>query len=788
MRMNRPQLVPTAIFRFVSRIPWRDTEKAVLVGLSLILASGCSLHKANKAMEEQHYEEAAKAYLEIAKNNPSNIKARMGYRRAAPLAAKQKMDKAKEFQHKGQEEQALLEVQKALMLDPSNSMALDWLAAVEEQRASLMGKGEDLEAMKAEIEAQDALQLNPRSIEGVNLNFATRQSLREIMRQLSLASGVNILFHTSYQDVQVSLDLRGLTFQRILDTLMLQNDLFFKVMDSNSIMIFKSNPQNREQYENQLVKTFYLSYAEVDGVRSVLTTLSPQLKVFTDKRLNAVVVKAKPNELAIAKRIVNQLDKPKAEVMVYLELLEVTESSLEQVGLLPTLLTATGDAGGIYRIGATLNDAAVPNQNKGGVRIKKSDIRFLFPNLALDALKSNGDAKLVASPNVRVVSGEAGEVNIGEKITTTQSAISGIGGAAGGAAGGALSGLGGAAQTQFGYEDVGVKIKVEPRVHINGDITLKIDSKVTTKTSETTPGRPNIGQREIKTSTRLRDGETVVFGGLLKEEEQKSLQGIWGLTDIPFLGKLLGNQRNAKAKTDVLLTIRTVLVRKPSFSPDDLTEFDPDLATSRSGLFGPKSRQKPKSEGNASTAMATPPNAKPAPLVITPDAQVKPSETPNAPPFSPTPVPESPEVQAAPSEAPQESELVFFMSPMTDEIRLGERARISVLVSGGKGVTSGTLDLRIDPNLKLVGFNPGDFLTADGGTADKTIGNDGVGKLNFKRTGKASDSGTLVILELEGVGTANKGNSPVMIQGGSFKSGSNPISGRFVNALVTVSN
>lgn len=782
MHMNRPKLAPAA--------------KTVLIALTLVLASGCSLYKARRAFDEGRYEDAAKSYLEIAKSNPSNIKARMGYRRAAPLAAEKKMEKAKEFQHKGQDELAMLEVQKALLLDPNNSMAQDWLAAFEERQANLRGKDEDLEAMKADIEAQDTLQLNPRSMEGVNLNFATRQSLREILRQLSLASGVNILFHTSYQDLQVSLDLRGLTFQRILDTLMLQNDLFYKVMDSNSIMVFKSNPQNREQYENQLVKTFYLSNAEVDGVRQVLTTLSPQLKVFTDKRLNAVIVKAKPNELAIAKRIVSQLDKPKAEVMVYMELLEVTESSLEQVGLLPTILTASGDAGGIYRIGATLDNPGALNQNKGAIRISKSDVRFLFPNLALDALKSNGDAKLVASPNVRVVSGEAGEVNIGEKITTTQSAIGGLSGGIGGAAGAAAQASGllsGASQTQFGYESVGVKIKVEPRVHYNGDITLKIDSSVTTLKAGSQPGRPDLGNREIKTHARLRDGETVVFGGLLKEEEQKSLQGIWGLTDIPFLGKLLGNQKNTKAKTDVLLTIRTVIVRRPSFSAADITEFDPDLATSRSGIFTPKAKPKPKakpeSEPSSEIPASTPANGKtvsPA-NVKTPDTPTKAAEpaTGDLPTPVPTPDTDTAESRTAPAESGQESELVFFMSPMTEEIRKGERTRISILVSGGKGITGGTLDLNISPKVKLVGFVPGDFLTADAGTSDKSIGNDGVGKVTFKRAGKANDSGTLVTLEFEGVAS---GNAPVMIQGGTFLSGTHPISGRFVNALVTVSN
>jgi type II secretory pathway component GspD/PulD (secretin) len=163
--------------------------------------------------------------------------------------------------------------------------------------------------------------------------------------------------------------------------------------------------------------------------------------------------------LSIANRIVTQLDKAKPEVMVYLELLEVTESSLEQVGLLPVL--GPSDTSGVFRLGATLDNTGAPNTNKGAIRISKADVRFLFPSLALDALKSSGDAKLVASPNIRVLSGEAGEINIGEKISTTQSSIglpsTGTTGSSA-SINSALSGLGGMGygSTQFNYEDVGV--------------------------------------------------------------------------------------------------------------------------------------------------------------------------------------------------------------------------------------------------------------------------------------------------------------------------------------------
>jgi general secretion pathway protein D len=797
----------------------RRLAAAASVSLALSLSLGCALHRANQAFSEGRYEEAAKAYRDLLQIDPQNVKAKIGYRRAAPLAAEHHLEKAREAERRAQTDVVFREVRQALVLDPNNAVAQEWLANLESDAANQRAASEaeeDIEAQKLKAETTRAMQLNPRSMEGIDLNFTRKTSLKEIFSVISKAAGVNIIPHSSFTDMQVSIDLRGLTFQRALDTLMLQNDLFYKVLDPNTLMIFKSSPQNRELYENQLIKTYYLNNADVDGVRQVLTTLIPQLKVFPDKRLNAITVKAKPNELTVANRIVNQLDKAKPEVMVYLELMEVTESSLEQVGLLPVISLQDAASGtGVYRLGATLDgNLNLPNQNKGAIRISKSDLKFLFPSLALDALKNSGDAKLVASPNVRVISGEKGEVNIGEKISTTQSSIGGIGGV-GPTSAGQIGGLGsslltGATQTQFSYEDVGVKISVEPRVHHNGDITLKIESKVTTLKAGSQQGRPDLGQREIKTQARLRDGETAVFGGLLKDEEQKSLQGIWGLSDIPVLGKLLSNTRRNRAKTDVILTIRAVQVRKPNLTSEDFREFDPDRATSQDGPFGSRKAKPapPKPvEPKAPDARPEPkaPDARPEPKAEEPAARPaeKPAEAPSEKPLDkpldkPSEKPaEAPAPDAAkaaepakpadarkPEPPPTENpDLVMFLSPLSETIAKGERIKLNLQVSGGKGITGGSIDVRVDPKLRIVGVSASDYLTADGGDLSRSSGPDGTLKLSFKRNGTGSDSGTLVVLELEGV---SLGNAPVLIQGGRFLVGANPITGRWVNSLITV--
>lgn len=764
--------------------------------LLLLTAFGCSLHRANQAFQEGRYDEAVQAYRELLQKNPNNVKARIGYRRAADRAAEVHLERAREAQRRGQEDRVYLEVRKAAVLAPANAVAVDWLHRLEKAIAEKRAKAEleeSLEAQRVRGEERPPILLNPRSLEGTDLNFVRRVSLREVFSVLSKASGISIILHSSFQDAQISADLRGLSFQRILDTLMLQNDLLYRVVDTNTIMVFKNTPQNRENLENQLIKTFFLSNAEPDMVRTLLQNLMPGLKIFPYKNLNAITIKAKPSELTIAQRIVNQLDKAKAEVMVYLELLEVTENSLEQVGLLPVLGPSDGINGGagIYRLGATIDNTGGPNINRGGIRIHRDDVRFLFPSLALDALKSSGDAKLVANPHIRVLSGEPGEVNIGEKISTTQSSIGfpGMGGTSGSGSGsGSNAGLGGyfpSAQTSYAYEDVGVKIKVEPRVHFNGDITLKLESEIKTLKSGSQAGRPDLGQRIIKTTARLKNGETAVFGGLLKEEEVKSLQGIWGLSDVPLLGKLLGSNRKQRAKTDVILTIRAELVRQADLGIEDFQAFDPDLATSQGGPFAPKPRPEaalPK-EAEAPLQSGSPTTAPPAPSP-TPKVPSKAEsnvETPSTPPTPPADPPAQPTTST--QRTSDESALVLFLAPVSAPIGKGERLQLNLLVSNGQGLDSGYVDLRVDPKLKLIGITAGDFLTAEGGTLDVSTNPNGTLRLSFRRPSNGSDSGALALLEVEGL---QVGNAPVLIQGGRYQVGSNPIPARVVNALVTV--
>jgi len=631
--------------RRILRTSW---TRGTALSVCLVITLGCTLHKADTAYKHERYDEALVEYRKVLLKNPDNLKALIGIRRASPLAAEQHLARAKLARQHGQDDLEYQEVGTAVVLDPGNAVAVDWMARLvraQERRRAQVEAEDSIDAERIQAGARPALPINPRSLEGMDLNFNRKTSLKEIFQQLSKNSGVNIILHSSAaaQDVQISVDLRGLTFQRVLDTLMLQSDLFYKVMDPNTIMVFKKTPQNQTEYENKLIQTFYLSNAEVENVRQIFNALMPQLKVFTDKRLNAITVMAKPTDLTIAKRIVSQLDKAKAEVMIYLELLEMAETTTEKVGLLP--VTSASDTSGTYAIGATISSNATNgtvNTLSGSLSLSGQTIDYLVPSLRLDMAKTSGETKLIANPNIRVVSGETGEVNIGDKISTTQSSIGTTSSTSSSSTSTSSSTGSGtlATQTSYSYEDVGVKIKVKPRVHFNGDITIDLESEVKTQKGTGDAGRPDLSQRVIKTSARLRDGETVIFGGLLKEDDAKNLQGIWGVSDIPVIGDLLSNHNNTKAKVDVILSLRAVIVRKPDLLEEDFEAFDPEQAPSQAKPFAPQPAQ---------TTPNVPMNALPSVLPPSPAVLGLPLPDPTSAP-APTPPAIVPDASASPDQ------------------------------------------------------------------------------------------------------------------------------------------
>jgi len=302
--------------------------------------------------------------------------------------------------------------------------------------------------------------LKARSLEGANLDFTGGASLQDILQRLGKAGGVTITLHASVaaQDANVRIDLRNLPFQQALDTLLLQNNLFAKVLSPDSLMVFKKTPQNLMEFEARSSRTFTLSHADPDSVRQTLNALMPQVRVFPDKRLHALSIQGNATELAAAQALVENLDKPKGEVGLEIEILEASPKAVAAAGL------ARGTSG-----------AAVDR--------------------ALEALRKDGDTRLVAKPHLRVMADEGGEIRVGQ-VQPEAAAAKDAGD-----------------RVQTG----GFRLRVKPRIHADGTLTLALDyaSLAPTKGAQ---DKPLLDERALRTSVQVKDGEAVAFGGLLADE------------------------------------------------------------------------------------------------------------------------------------------------------------------------------------------------------------------------------------------------------------------------------
>jgi len=780
----------------------------------LVVSTGCNLYRANKAFDEGKYEEAARTYSRVVQQDPSNVKAKMGYKRSTVLAAEMRLLKAKEAEKNGQSDVVEDEIVQALRFDPQNSIALDWLAAINEAKLrdkAFENADEDLRAIRDRMESESVIRLAPKELILEEFNVPN-QPLKQVFKLLEKTFEISFLFHSTFSssvDSPIQFSVKKMSLERILDNLALQNDLFYRYIDTKTVMVFKGggNAAQRAEFENQQYKTIYLDNAKPQDIVQTLQRLIGQganqrFQMTQDVRLNAIILKGRPNDVKTITKMVRQLDKAKAEVMVYIELLEVTESSMEQVGLLPVMQPG-GE--GIYKLGATIDNTGGPNINKGAIRISKSDVSLLFPSLQLDFLKNSGDAKMAAKQNMRISADTAGEFNFGDKVfvvtgtptTSSSSALSQIQQA--------YPNYSLPYGNNYQQQDVGVKVSITPRVHHNDEITLDLKTEVTNLKASSNPDRPNIGQRKLNTEVRMQNGETVIFGGLLREDEVKSRQGVWGVSDIPLIGKLLGNNRKDKSKADVLLTVRCVIVRKPDLRADDFLPFDPDFTALQEDLKAEQkaskqseAKQNAEKQNAAATANTAPQTPTPTPATAPAAVQQPANSAQNTTPKNNPPTPANPQpaesqtppaenVESAatkkPEKPPIDSDLFFFLTPLTGQTMKGERYKINMMVSGGRGVTSGELVFKIDPKLKVHGITGANFLTSEGGVVSMEPVKDSTIKVTFQKKTASMDSGILLTLDLEAI---EKGNAPITIDSYRCLIGENPISAQIQNALVEV--
>ncbi len=548
---------------------------AFLFIVMLILAlSGCSQFNqsyklATEAAANKDWDEAIKYYEKAIQQDPSNAAYRLALTRAKILASYTHVFKARNLAAEGKKEEALTEYQKALSFDPTNRViAVEaQLLTAEEQEAP--------EPAEIKIEPPVKLQVNAQKL---SLNFMhDRVKLKAIFQALGKHAKINILFDESFKDIPYSVDLTDRTFEQALNSLCMATRNFHRVIDERSLIIFPDLPAKRIQYELTAVKTFYLSNIKAEDLQaSLLPILRSQFRApqfMVDKNLNSITLRDTPAVLELAGKLIKLWDKPKGEVVIDLEIMEVSRQKLKKFGLeLDQYVMGLGYSGGEN----PPNEGGWFDLSKIDFS-KKGNFQVTMPTAFLNFLESDQDTKIIAQPRLRGIEGEEMSYLVGDKIPIPRTSFTPF--AAGGVPQQPL--------TSFEYEDVGIDIKITPRIHFEGEITLELEMNVKSVGGTGVADIPIISTREIMSVIRLKDGETNLLAGLLKDEERLSAKGIIGLKSIPVLGGLFSSTEKTVQQWDVLMTITPYIIRSIPLTEEDLKPLWINLGSSFASAKGP---------------------------------------------------------------------------------------------------------------------------------------------------------------------------------------------------------
>ncbi len=562
----------------------------------VILLTGCA---ANPAINEARIlaangrAEDGVLRLELAMREfPDDRELRAQYFRERDQATAQLLAQAQMQQGARNTEQAQALYERAQRLDGFNQRARTGLADLEAQRRhdgalrqaqEAFVKGDNATAERvvrsvlvespAQPQARQLMQqlreldmrssapvqaLGPAFSKPITIEFRDTP-LKTVFEVLARSSGINFVFDKDVRpDTRVTIFVRNTGLDDVIRLVLASNQLERKLLNENSVLIYPNTPAKSRQYEELVTRSFYLANADVKQAMAMVRALVKTRDLFADEKLNLLIMKDTPDAVRLAERLVESLDLAEPEVMLDVEVLEITRGKLQELGLRfpdqigygllqPTTSSTIVNSGVTEtstNLGGTLAPGLVDLRNRAGLTSFVTN-----PALTLNLRNESGDGNLLANPRIRVKNREKAKIHIGDKLpvfTTTSTANVGVAAA-------------------VSYLDVGLKLEVEPTISLDDEVSIKVGLEVSSIAREV-PGPANslayqIGTRSAATVLRLRNGETQVLAGLISDEERSSANRVPGLGDIPLVGRLFSSRRDNSNKSEIVLLITPRVVR-----------------------------------------------------------------------------------------------------------------------------------------------------------------------------------------------------------------------------------
>jgi general secretion pathway protein D len=733
--------------------------------------------KGQDAEARENFEAAYNFYKQAYDLKPKDLRYKSSFERLRFKAAATIVHQGQELRDQGKLQEALADFQKAAQIDPSLVIAqqelqrtLQMINDASHSAPQAAGPPNNLE--KQIRDAGGPVELAP--ISSVPITVKLTEDSKVIYQTIGQLAGINVLFDPDYTSRRIKVELNGVTLEDALQITALESKTFWRPVTSNTIFVAQDNPAKRKELEQSVLKTFYLSnISQPTELQDVVNAIRAVLDVQRVQQLlsqNALVVRGTPDQIALAEKLVDDLDRARPEVVVDIAVLQISKDKSRTLGLLPpasatvtlqsnintTTTTATTNSG---------TGGTVTSGTGGGLELNTlgnlnaTDFQVAIGSANLSAVMGDSDTKMLQNPQVRALDNQKATLKIGERVpVATGSFQPGIGGV----------GINPLVNTQFQYLDVGVNIDVTPHVHADREVTLKITMEISSVVGQSSIGgisQPIIGQKKIEHEIRLKDGEPSLIGGIFDDSQTKSLAGIPGLAQIPILRYLFGQVTQDKEQDETVFAITPHIIRGNTIS--ELNQRQIEIGTANTIALRHVSH----------VAAPAAPVAQPQ----TPASQPPGNQPPVNPPANPTPN------QAANPAAGTN----FLFDPGQITAVKGNTFVVNLLISGAQNVYSVPVQMNYDPaKLQLVNVSNGGFLSQDGQAValvhreDETTGTLQITATRPPGAGGVSGQGAVVSLTFQAKAS---GQTPLTItRGGARDPAQQAITVNGAQASVTV--
>jgi general secretion pathway protein D len=624
----------------------RVVKIAVGVVLAGVMAAGCATGRAfargEAAGRAGDWEAAVGFYRQALQDDPDRPDYKIALERAMVAAAAMYAERGRQLEEAGQLDEALRSYRKAQEFEPSNRQLASRAAQLERtlrDRLEAAQPRPDIDRLRQQARrATTEPILSPTNPEPLIINFVNT-GIRDILTFVGNATGINVTFDRDFQDRTITIKLDDVSLEQALQQIMIANGLLYRALNERTIIVAQDNTQKRTQYEEQVIRTFFVSHADATELSQLLVGLirvagmAIQPQIVANKTTNTITIRATAPVVQIAERVIEANDKPRAEVMVDVQILEVSRERAKNYGL---DLGSYSAALQFSPEAAPATDAKPFNLNTISQGVSTADFYLSVPSAVVRFLESDSQTKVLAKPNLRGVEGQKLSLNLGEEVPVPSTTFTPLAG----------SGVGSSPLTSFAYRPIGVIVEMTPRVTYDGDVILEITIENSARGQDTNiagQNLPSFFSRKVQTKLRLRDGESNLLAGLLREDERKSLTGFPGVMRLPIVRQLFSNNENNIRQTDIVMLLTPRIIRTHELRAQDLSPIYIGTQSNMT-LTGP-----PPTLGGEPDAVASPgapPSpAAPATASTTPGAVTAGAATPgaatppaagNVPPISPT--------------------------------------------------------------------------------------------------------------------------------------------------------